>query len=104
VAGIISPTTTLYNPSAICSLCKLDTSAQILDFGGSDHMTYDENTLYDLRLLDAPILVSLPNGFKVHVTHHGKLKLSDNLQLNLVLLVPYFRYNLMSMKKLASQL
>jgi len=102
MAGITSPSTTLYNTSAICCLCKLDSDAWALDSGASHHMTYDKNTLYDLSPLDAPVLVSLPNGFKVHVTHHGRLRISDDLHLNHILLVPYFRYNLLSMKRLAS--
>jgi len=101
--GIISPSTTLYSPSAICCLYKLESGAWILDYGAGDHMTYDENKLCDLRLFDTPILVSLPNGLKVHVAHHGKLKISETLQWNHLLLVPHFKYDPLFVKKLKAK-
>ena len=76
----------------------------ILDSGVSDHMSFDVSGLHDLQLLDNPVSVSLPNGYKVQVTHSRKLKINDNLTLNHVLLVSHFKYNLLSIKRLASQL
>jgi len=67
-------------------------------------MSFDANALHDLRLLEITIFVSLLNGYKVQVTHRRKLKINDKLQLNHALLGPHFRYNLLSVKKLASQL
>ena len=77
--GKISPSTTVYNANAICSLCKLENGSWILDSGASDHMSSDIRALHDLRLLDSPVLVSLPNGEKVQVTHFEKLKCMINL-------------------------
>ena len=67
-------------------------------------MIFDPSTLHDLKLLKSPVLVFLPNGRRVQVTHHGKLKIGDRLELNHVLLVPRFKYNLLSMKKFVAQL
>ena len=64
----------------------------------------DVKFLHDLRLLDTPIHVSLPNGQKVQVTQYGTLKLNDWIELHHVLLVPHFKYNLLSVKQLARQL
>jgi len=102
--GKISPSTTVYNANAICSLCKLENGSRILDFGASDHMSFDVAALHDLRLLDSPMLVSLPNGDKVQVTLFGKLRIHNPLKLHHVLLVPHFKYNLLSVKRLAKQL
>ena len=104
MVGINLPSTTVYNSNAISCLYKLEVGSWILDSGASDHMSFDSSILYNLKHLENPVLVSLPNGYKVQVTHHGQLKIGDNLELNHVLLVPHFKYNLLSVKKLAAQL
>jgi len=104
MAGITSPSTAIYNPKAICCLCRLENGSWIIDSSASDHMSFDADALYNLGLLDNPILVSSLNGYKFQVSHHGKLKLNDNLVFNHVLLVPQFKYNLLSVKRSASQL
>jgi len=48
--------------------------------------------------------VSLPTGHTVQVTQYGQLRLNDWLVLHHVLLVPHFRYNLLSVKQLTTQL
>ena len=67
-------------------------------------MSFDISALHNLRSLDIPVLVSLPDGTKVQVNHSGKLRLHDDLELHHVLLVPHFKYNLLSVKRLANQL
>jgi len=104
VASILSPSATAYNLYAISCLCKLEIGSWILNSGTSDHMNLDPKTLYDLKLLENPVSVSLPNGHKVKITHHRKLKISDNIVWYHVLLVPHFKYNLLSVKRLAAQL
>ena len=104
MAGIITPTTTVYNSNAICCLSKLENGSWILNSGASDHMSSSPEGLHDIRLLDSPIFVSLPNGYKVEVTYHGNLKINDHIVLHHVLLVPYFKFNLLSVKRLATEL
>jgi len=93
-----------YTSNAICCVCTLESGTWILDSGASDHMSHDASLLHDLQLLACPVLVSLPNGYKVKVTHSGKLKVTDSLVLDHVLLVPHFKFNLLSIKKLTCQL
>lgn len=102
--GIISSIINSYTSNATYYSCKLENGIWILDSGASDHMSSDANTLHDLQPLDSPVSVSLLNGHRVHVTHSGKLKLNDILPLNYVFVVPHFKYNLLFVKKLASQL
>jgi len=105
MAGILqSCSPIVYNSNVVCYSCKLDSDCWVLDSGASDHMSFDSKTLHDLCLLAKPILVSLPNGYKVQVTHNGKLKLNDYIELDHVLLVPHFTYTLLSVKRLTSQL
>lgn len=54
--------------------------------------------------LPVPISISLPNSFKVIVTHIGNISLLPNLTLINVLHVPAFKYNLLSMHKLCNQI
>jgi len=65
-------------------------------------MSFDLEALDDLQFFEQPVSMTLPNGHKVLVNQHGKLKLSVDLVLRPVLLVPHFKYNLLSIKGLTS--
>ena len=88
MAGISYILPNTYNTNVICCSCQLENDTWILDFGASDHMSYDPNILHDLKMLENPISVSLPNGHKVQVTHSGKLRLNAWIELLHVLLIP----------------
>jgi len=103
MAGIVTAPANIYNSKAISCLCKMDNGTWILDSGASDHMSFDLKALYDLRPLEHPVSVTLPNGYKVLVTQYGKLALSADLVLGPVLLVPHFKYNLLPIKSLTRQ-
>jgi len=79
MAGIVSSLTTVYSTNAICNICKLENGSWILDSNAGDHMSSDIGALHELRLLNNPVFVSLPNGEKVQVTHFEKLKCMINL-------------------------
>ena len=74
--------------------------AWILDSGASEHMCSEKTVLQDLCDLQCPIYVKLPNGTQVKVTKHGRLSINDSLLLNRVLLVPNFKFNLLSIRRL----
>lgn len=67
-------------------------------------MSSELTSLHELTLLRSPILVNLPNGTQVKVTHKGKLRIGKGIVLNNVLLVPNFKFNLLSIKRLCEQL
>ena len=69
--------TTEYNFNAVCYTYKLGNYVWIIDSGARDHMSFDSKALYDLKPLKNSILVSLPNGYKVQVTHYGMLRLNN---------------------------
>ena len=104
MAGILSSILNSYTSNVIYCTCKLKNGTWILDSGASDHMSFDASALHDLQTLNSPVLVSLPNGYKVQVTHCGKLRVKDSLTLDHVPLVPHFKFNLLSVKRLACQL
>ena len=76
----------------------------ILDSGATEHMCSEETVLHDLYTLQHPIHVHLPDGSRVKVTKHGKLRINKDLVLNHVLHVPNFKFNLLSVKRLCQQL
>jgi len=104
MAGTFSSLTTACNSNATCLSCQLGSDVWILDSGENDYMSYDAKFLHDLRLLNTPITVSLPNGQRVQVTHCGTLRLNSWIELQHVLLVPHFKYNLLSVKQLVREL
>ena len=101
MASMFSSLTTACNFNAICFSYQQGNNVWILDSRASDHMSYDANFLHNLRPLDAPVTVSLPNGQRVKVSHCGTLNLNNWIELENVRLVPHFKYNLLSVKQLA---
>jgi len=90
--------------NAIHSFCALTRGTWILDSGASEHMSSKSSFLHDLSRLEYPMMINLPDGTQVEVTHKGKLRVTDGLILNNVLLVPEFKLNLLSIKRLCEQL
>ena len=90
--------------NAVHSFCALSHDMRIIDSGASEQMNSKQEFLHDVTKLTYPIMVNMPNGMRVKVTHKGKLRISPNLVLNHVLLIPYFKFNLLSIKKLCEQL
>jgi len=75
----------------------------ILDSGASKYMTYDASIMFNIKPVNSPLHISLPNSHKIKVTHWGNVRIFPNLILSNVLYVPSFRYNLLSIQKLCNQ-
>jgi len=59
----------------------------ILNSGASEHTNLEPTFLHDLSQLKCPMMINLPNGIQVKVTPKEKLRITDGLILNDVLLV-----------------
>ena len=103
MAGI-SPFQYVTSVNTVCCTCKLEGKVWIIDSGVSDHMVSDRNLLCNIKTLDTPILITLPDGNKLKVTQHGGLKVGKSLILQHTLFVPFFQFNLLSVKRLIEQL
>nr|XP_016455695.1 PREDICTED: uncharacterized protein LOC107779728 [Nicotiana tabacum] len=75
-------------------------SVNFADSGATDHMTSNKNLLTNITDLPIPILVTLPNGYKVKVTFIGTVHINSIITLSKVLYLPTFKYNLISVYKL----
>jgi len=89
-----------YALNAIHNFGALSQGTWIIDFGGSKHMSSTQNSLHDWCPFDYPVLVNLPSGTTVKVTHQGKLQITLELELDHGLLVPHFNFNLLLIKRL----
>ncbi|KAK9673306.1 hypothetical protein RND81_12G159200 [Saponaria officinalis] len=78
-------------------------SSWILDTGASDHMCYNKNLFSDITAIPQPYVISLPNGHSITINSVGTAPLTPEISLHNVLFVPSFRYNLLSISKLAKQ-
>ncbi|XP_060216995.1 uncharacterized protein LOC132644418 [Lycium barbarum] len=76
----------------------------IIDSGASEHMCYNSHSFSSLISLPAHMHISLPNSFKICVTHTGSVPILPNLTLNNVLHVLDFKYNLLSVNRLCIQI
>ncbi|OIT07573.1 hypothetical protein A4A49_63050, partial [Nicotiana attenuata] len=100
-AGMIACTSSIDfdNPSCRCFNAKAD--LWILDSGASHHMTFDKSQLHNIVNLPYPLLVKLPNGYKVRVSEIGSVFLTPEIILYKVLFIPSFKFNLVSISSLA---
>jgi len=90
--------------TTVCYMCKLEGRIWIVDLGASDHMVFDKALLHNIRYLKNPILITLLDDSKVKVSQFGDLKIGKSFILHHVLFVPYFQFNLLSVKRLSEQL
>lgn len=89
---------------SLLSISDLFTDIWILDTGATNHMCCKIDDLQDLNPLVDPITVKFPNGDTSLVTHTGSIFLHRIvISITEVLLVPSFKFNLLSISKLASQ-
>ncbi|GJW19502.1 hypothetical protein Tco_0026938 [Tanacetum coccineum] len=72
----------------------------IYDSGASDHMTPKEDSIFDPYQLKIKPQIKLPNGDSSVFSHVGKVKLSNGTILKDVLVVPSFKFSLLSVPKL----
>ncbi|KAL0431329.1 UNVERIFIED_CONTAM: hypothetical protein Sradi_0758900 [Sesamum radiatum] len=77
-------------------------SCWIVDTGATNPMCATPNLLTHLVLSSTPTTVHIPDGSVQAVSHSGIAHLDNNLTLKNVLLVPSFKFNLLSVPKLCS--
>uniref|UniRef100_A0A803N713 Integrase catalytic domain-containing protein n=1 Tax=Chenopodium quinoa TaxID=63459 RepID=A0A803N713_CHEQI len=82
-----------------CDSEKL-TKGWILDSGATDHMTSDLSSLSNLTAAKNLSRIVLPTGTSSVVSHTGNAELKNSIVLKNVLVVPNFKYNLLSVPKL----
>ncbi|XP_069144064.1 uncharacterized protein [Solanum lycopersicum] len=103
-AGIIACNSSIDHGKHSCGCFKTKTNLWILDSGATHHITFDKSYLSKIITIPYPILVNLPNGYKVKVTQVGETILTSGITLNNVLFIPTFHYNLISISALTDHL
>lgn len=99
-AGIVACTSSIDFSKLSCNCFKNRADSWILDSGASNHMTFNKSLLTKIITLPYPLLVILPNGYKVRVTQIGSVTLIPDIILEKVLFIPSFKYNLISVHSL----
>ncbi|OIT32391.1 hypothetical protein A4A49_62029, partial [Nicotiana attenuata] len=99
-AGILACFCHMSCGTCSCLKSHLNPGSWIIDSGATDHMTSDKNLLTNITDLPIPILVTLPNGYKVKVASTGTVHINSLVTLSKVLYLPTFKYNLISVYKL----
>ena len=67
----------------------------IIDSGATDHMTFDSRQVSPLKS-SSQNSISTTNGTLILIIGEGSLSLTNNLNLDSVLVVPSLNYNLLS--------
>ncbi|KAF7835230.1 uncharacterized protein G2W53_010089 [Senna tora] len=79
---------------------KLNTRNEwIIDTGASNHICHNKSLMQNVRKLDKPINIHLPNGTNILVKETGTVNIGS-LQLKDVFYIPSFHYNLVSVNQL----
>ncbi|KAK9690007.1 hypothetical protein RND81_09G098300 [Saponaria officinalis] len=73
----------------------------ILDSGSTDHMCANRSLFSCLKNISKPYTISLPNGQIVTINSVGTVPITSDIILSDVLYVPCFKFNLLSVAKLA---
>lgn len=76
----------------------------IIDTASSDHMCHDLSFFTTYKMTHANNHIAIPNGKQVKVTHIGTIYLNNGIELQSVLFVPDFKFNLISIPKLCKDL
>ncbi|XP_075104166.1 uncharacterized protein LOC142178474 [Nicotiana tabacum] len=103
-AGMVACTSSIDFGKLSCECFKNKADSWIIDSKASNNMTFNRSLLTNIINLPYPLLVILPNGYKVKVTEIGSVILNSKITLDKVMYVPTFRYNLISIHSLASHL
>lgn len=100
---LLGQKSTFEAPSAnMAGLFKTLKPGWIIDSGANQHMTSSTSNLYDIvDISDLHLKVNHPNGSVAKINKIGNFKLSNNITLFDVLVVPDFNVNLLSVHKLA---
>ena len=78
-------------------------NAWIIDSGATDHMTFDSKQVSPLKS-SSQNFVSTANGTSIPIIGEGSLSLTNTLNLDYVLVVPSFNYNLLSVSQITTVL
>jgi hypothetical protein len=76
----------------------------VIDSGATDHMSNKLTNFSDFSILSTPAFVSVANGKGAPVKGKGKMKLLSHIVESDVLYVPFFPFQLLSVKRLTSSL
>ena len=80
------------------------TSRWIIDSGAFNHICSSLSFFSSYTLLKKNVLVELPDGSHASVTHIGIVKFNSSFVLKDVYYIPSFKFNLLSISQLTSQL
>ena len=93
------PTANVALPGIICKASVFSATSKnrtwIIDTGASDHMTWDSSQLKSV-LPPSQSVISTANDSTSPITGEGSVILSNTLTLDIVLVVPSLKYNLLS--------
>ena len=90
--------------NAVCFLTSAAHDTWVIDSGASDHITPHCSLLESAQRISYPCSITMPNGKQATVTHIGSVVIADGIELQQVLCVPNFHFNLLSASKLTKQL
>ncbi|KAK9714282.1 hypothetical protein RND81_06G083900 [Saponaria officinalis] len=99
--SLCSPSSTnfagiIHSSSAMTTVHHFSSDGRVVDIGAYDHMMPYLHLLHDIRTLSKPLLVALPDGGIKVVTRVDTAQITPQIQLQIVLVVPDFRHNLLS--------
>ncbi|GJU86134.1 hypothetical protein Tco_1293680 [Tanacetum coccineum] len=90
-----------YNHNPNIRSCKLYIG-WIIDSGASQHMTYTVLNMFNVvEVSKLNMIVGHPNGTKSVVTHVGSLRLTDQIVIHDILVMPGYEVSFMSVHKLS---
>ncbi|XP_015158323.1 uncharacterized protein [Solanum tuberosum] len=80
--GIVVCSSSVDFGKSSCECFKSSADLWIIDSGASNHITFNRSSLTNIQTMPYPMLVSLPNGYKVRVTKFGDAVITSEIVLH----------------------
>jgi len=84
----------------MCLLSSIAKDTWIIDSGANDHIKPHLSLVHSSQPIKQPCFITMPSGQQARISHIGSVILSPAIQLQNVLCVPEFQFNLVSASKL----
>ncbi|KAL2923749.1 Retrovirus-related Pol polyprotein from transposon RE2, partial [Bienertia sinuspersici] len=92
-----------YSGMVTCNLVQTATNEWIIDSGATHHMTSNKESMTHVCGYASRNCINFPTGETTQISGIGEVRLSNDMVLSKVMLIPSFKHSLLSVQKLSKE-